>query len=250
MFTLGGLIIGYIAALVAGVSKTGLPGVNLIAVPLVALMVEGRLIPGASLPILIFADLFAVAWYRKHTRWDLLAGIAPSLAGGFVVGIVFFVVIGGATRQLEVGIGLVLLVIVLLQLGNTLRDTPPPQKGSARAGYGVAGGFTTFVANAAGPVMNTYFASLRLPKSEFLGTTALLYFIVNLAKIPFFLALGAWSEGGPFFTLESLAWNLAVFPGVVAGVYLGRQIYNRIPQRVFLVAVLVLSAAGALVLIM
>lgn len=249
MFTPGGLIIGCVAALVAGVSKTGLPGITLLTIPLVALVVEGRMIPGASLPILIFADLFAVAWYRGYARWDVLRGLAPWLAGGFVVGTAFFVVIGSATRQLEVGIGLVVLVIVILQLVNTVRDAPPTQNASGRAGYGISGGFTTFVANAAGPVINTYLAALRLPKAELLGTAALLYFIVNLAKIPIYLALGAWTEGGPFFTLESLAWNLVLVPAIVAGVYLGRVIYNRIPQRAFLVAVLVLSAAGALALV-
>lgn len=249
MFTPGGLLIGLMAALLAGVSKTGLPGVNLVAIPLVALVVEGRLIPGASLPILIFADLFAVVWYHRHTRWDVLGGLAPWLGGGFVVGIVFFIVIGSATRQLEVGIGLVLLVIVALQLWYTLRGTEARGNASGRAGYGIAGGFTTFVANAAGPVVNTYLASLRLPKSELLGTAAVLYFAVNLAKVPFYLALGAWTEGGPFFTAESIAWNLTLVPGVIAGVYLGRLIYNRIPQRAFLVAVLVLSAAGALALV-
>lgn len=249
VFTPGGLILGAVAALFAGVSKTGLPGVNIVSILLVAMVVEGRLIPGASLPLLIVADLFAVAWYRQYTRWDVLRDLTPGLGLGFVIGITFFVVIGSATSQLETGIGAVLLVIVLLQLWNTLRNRAPRLNASGRAGYGAAGGFTTFVANAAGPVINTYLASLRLPKSELLGTAALLYFVLNLAKIPFYLGLGAWSEGGPFFTLESLAWNVVLIPAVVAGVYLGRVVYNRIPQKAFLVAVLILSAAGALALV-
>lgn len=249
MLTAGGLIAGGVAAFIVGLSKTGLPGVSLAAIPLIALVVDGRLIPGATLPLLIFADLFAIYWYRRFARWDLLRGLTPSIGAGFVLGIVFFVVVGAATRQLERSIGIILLAIVLLQIWQMFREATPNLGRVAIAGFGVGGGFTTFVANAAGPVINTYLAALRLPKSELLGTAAWLYFVVNLAKIPFYLALGAWSEGGLFFTADSLLWNLVLVPGILLGVVVGRQIYHRIPQREFLLAVLFLSAAGALVLV-
>jgi uncharacterized membrane protein YfcA len=249
VFTPGGLIAGLVAAVIVGISKTGLPGVSLAAIPLIALVVDGRLIPGATLPLLIFADVFAVAWYRRHARWEVLRGLAWWLAVGFLGGIGFFVLVGAATRQLERSIGIILLAIVLLQLWRTFRDVEPRNSRWAKAGYGSAGGFTTFVANAAGPVINTHLAALRLDKSELLGTAAWLYLVLNLAKIPFYLALGAWSEGGAFFTAESMAWNMALLPGVIGGVLAGRIFYHRIPQREFLLAVLVLSAAGALMLV-
>ena len=77
------------------------------------------------------------------------------------------------------------------------RTAPPP---TTAATYGTIGGFTTFVANAAGPIINTYLVGLGLPKYQLIGTTAWLYFVVNLSKIPFYLALGASTSGGPFFT--------------------------------------------------
>lgn len=249
MLTTGGLVAGATAAFIVGLSKTGLPGVSLAAIPLIALVVEGRLIPGATLPLLIVADLFAIYWYRRFARWDLLRGLTPSIGVGFVLGMAFFIVIGAATRQLERSIGIILLVVVLLQMWHMIREATPNLGRWAIAGFGAAGGFTTFVANAAGPVINTYLAALRLPKSELLGTAAWLYFVVNLAKIPFYVAIGAWSEGGVFFTAESLLWNLTLVPAIVLGVAVGRQIYHRIPQRQFLFAVLALSAIGSLVLV-
>ena len=250
MFTAGGLIAGAIAALFIGVAKTGLPGSGLVAIPLIALVVDGRLIPGATLPLLLAADLFAVAWYRRHTRWDLLRPLGVFIGVGYAVGIAFFVSLGSATEELERSIGLILLVIIVLQLWRTYRSGQPLEGRAAAFAYGTSGGFTTFVANAAGPVINTYLASLRLPKEEFLGTTAWLYFVVNLSKIPFYVALGAWTDGGSFFTDETLAWNGLLIPAVVAGVYAGRAVYSRVPQRAFLLAVLGLSAAGALVLVL
>lgn len=99
-------------------------------------------------------------------------------------------------------------------------------------------------------MINTYLASLRLSKDEFLGTAAWLYFVENLSKIPFYIALGAWTEGGSFFTDETLIWNVLLVPAVITGVFAGRAVYNRVPQRAFLLAVLVLSAAGAVVLVL
>jgi uncharacterized membrane protein YfcA len=82
------------------------------------------------------------------------------------------------------------------------------------------------------------------------GTSAWLYFLINVSKIPIYLALGAWSTGGSFFTADSLLFDLIVMPGVVAGVYSGKALFHHIPQRAFLVIVLLLSAAGAVKLLL
>lgn len=251
MFTVEALVAGALAAYIVGLSKTGLPGSGLIAIPLFAIVFEGRLIPGATLPILICADLFAVRWYRQHTRWDVLRPLATWVGLGYAFGIVFFVVVGSATRALEVTIGGIVLVIVAIQLWRMYHDSPVrPATTLTAAAYGTTGGFTTFVANAAGPVINTYLVGLRLPKHQHLGTSAWLYLAVNVTKIPFYLALGAWTDGGRFFTPESLLYDLAMVPAVVLGVYSGRWLFHRLPQRTFLLAVLVLSAGGAMKLLL
>ena len=251
MFTPEALLAGALAAFVVGLSKTGLPGGGLIAVPLFATVFDGRLIPGASLPILIAADLFAVGWYRQHTRWDLLRPLTSWVGLGYAAGIGFFVVVGSATRSLEVGIGGIVLVIVALQGWRMVRSTParPPTTATAAA-YGTAGGFTTFVANAAGPIINTYLVGLDLPKRELVGTSAWFYLVVNLSKIPFYVLLGELTTGGRFFTLDSLAYDLIVAPGILVGVHSGRALFHRIPQRPFLITVLVLSGAGAIKLVL
>jgi uncharacterized membrane protein YfcA len=247
----GSLIVGAIAALVVGLSKTALPGAGLIATPLVAMVVSGRLIPGTTLPILIAADLFAVAWYRHHTRWDLLRPLIAWVATGFAAGTGFFIAIGSSTRSLEVVIGVTILSMVTAQLVRMVRRSEPARATPlAAAGFGTAGGFTTFVSNTAGPVINTYLLRLGLGKHELVGTSAWFYFAVNVAKIPIYLAIGAWTAGGPFFTAQSLTYDAVLIPAVVAGVYSGRALFAHIPQRLFLGAVLILSAVGALKLLL
>jgi uncharacterized membrane protein YfcA len=247
VFTVDALLVGAVAAFIVGLSKTGLPGGALIAAPLFATLVDGRLIPGASLPVLLVADVCAVTLYHDHARWDLLRSLAIGVVVGFAGGVVFFIAVGSATRPIEVTIGGIILVVVILQAWRLWRQTAVKRATPlTAAGYGTAGGFTTFVANAAGPIMNSYMAGLGLSKNELVGTSALFYCAVNLAKVPIYLAIGEWTDGGPFFTGETLAFDAAMIPAILIGVASGRALFHVISQRMFLVVVLGLSAAGAL----
>ncbi len=251
MFTAGNLILGSLAGLIVGLSKTALPGAGLVATPLIAAIVTGRAIPGTTLPVLLAADLFAVTWYSRHARWDLLRPMIISVSVGFAAGATFFSIVGSATRPIEVVIGVSILLMAAIQtwrlVGRQLPATPTPLAASV---YGSTGGFTTFVANAAGPVLNTYLVRLGLGKQEMVGTSAWFYFAVNVAKVPVYVALGAWSDGGQFFTRTSLAFDAALIPAVVVGVFGGRALFHKLPERAFLIGVLVLSAAGAIKLLL
>lgn len=251
MFTAGNLILGSLAALIVGLSKTALPGAGLVATPIIAAIVTGRAIPGTTLPVLIAADLFAVTWYSRHARWDLLRPMIVSVSVGFAAGATFFAIVGSATRPIEIVIGVSILLMAAIQTWRMIRRqqpaTPTP---AAAAVYGSTGGFTTFVANAAGPVLNTYLVRLGLGKEEMVGTSAWFYFAVNVAKVPVYLALGEWSSGGHFFTRTSLAFDAALLPAVVVGVFGGRTLFHKLADRAFLIGVLVLSAAGAIKLLL
>ena len=124
MITAAALFAGVIAALVVGLSKTALPGAGLVATPILATVAQGRLLPGVVLPVLLTADLFAVTWYRRHARWDLLRTLAPGVAIGFAAGAVFFVAVGSSARTLDVVIGLVILAMVVIQLVRAVRRRP------------------------------------------------------------------------------------------------------------------------------
>ena len=251
MFTLGNLILGSIAALVVGMSKTAFPGAGLVATPIVATIVTGRAIPGTTLPLLLAADVFAVSWYSRHARWDLLRPMIISVAVGFAAGATFFAIVGSSTRPIEIVIGLSILLMAVIQTWRMYRRYEPVRPTPLDAAvYGSAGGFTTFVANAAGPVLNTYLVRLGLGKDELVGTSAWFYFTVNLAKVPVYVALGAWSSGGPFFTGTSLTFDAVLLPAVVVGVFGGRNVLHKLPEKAFVIGVLVLSAAGAVKLLL
>ncbi len=251
MFTLGNLILGSVAALIVGLSKTAFPGAGLVATPLIATIVDGRAIAGTTLPILIAADLFAVTWYGHHTRWDLLRPMIVAVAFGFAAGATFFAVVGSSTRPIELVIGISVLLMAVMQAWRMMRrQQPQPPTAATAAIYGSSGGFTTFVANAAGPILNTYLIRLGLGKDEMVGTSAWFYCAVNIAKIPVYLALGYWSTGGAFFTGTTLSFDAVLFPAVLIGLFSGRRLLHVLPEKAFLVGVLVLSIAGAVKLLL
>jgi hypothetical protein len=223
----------------------------LVVTPIVGTIVTGRLLPGIVLPLLLVGDVFAVSWYHRHARWDLLRPMIVSVAVGFAAGTAFFLAVGSSTRPVNVVIGASILLIVVIQVSRMIRrNRPKAATATSAAAYGVTGGFTTFVANASGPVLNTYLVGLGLGKEELLGTSAWFYFSVNFTKVPVYIAIGALSSGGHFITGTSLAFDLACVPAVLVGLFGGRTLFHRLPERAFLSVVLLLSAAGAVKLLL
>jgi len=81
----GWLLAGLSAALV-GLSKTGLPGAGILAIPLMAIVLPPLSSTGAILPLLCVGDVLAVAWYRRHASWPHLVRVLPWAAVGVVIG--------------------------------------------------------------------------------------------------------------------------------------------------------------------
>jgi uncharacterized membrane protein YfcA len=252
-FTPEQLIIGAAAALLIGFSKTGVPGVGILVVPLMALVFPGRASVGTTLLLLIVGDLFAVRWYSKFTRWDKLWQLMPYVVVGMIAGTAALFLIGenaDGKDNMNVVIGVLVLVMLVIYLarlkwGDKLRPT-------SKAGLvttGASAGFATTVSNAAGPIMTIYMTSLGLPKHEFMGTTAWYYLIFNVAKIPLYLLLIAIAPDKPMFTSQGLLFDLLMLPVIVVGVYLGKWMLPRVPQTVFNVVALSLAAVSALRLI-
>lgn len=249
-FSTGDLVIGALAALAVGLGKTAIPGAGIVAAPLIALVFHGRPVAGATLVILVAADLLAVRWYRRHTRWDLLRPMIPWVALGYVLGAWFFIAIGSGSRTLDITMGVTILSMVLLQAWRMIRRAPPKQSTtSASAFYGTTGGFATFVSNNAGPILNTHLLRLGLDKEELVGTSAWFYFGVNITKIPIYVALGWWSHGGSFFTMETMKFDLLLAPIAVFGVLIGRRLFHIVPTQLFVTIVLVLAATASVKLL-
>jgi uncharacterized protein len=241
------LIAGGCAWLV-GVSKTGVRGLGIFVVPVLGLtMGDAMASAGLLLPLLSVADFFAVAYYRRHAEVRKLWELAPWVALGMALaGVVLFLPAsafpGGPEPWYNCAVGAVVMAMLVLHLLRKRHaDAPVPDDVAHAARYGVTAGFATTLANAAGPVMNLYLLSKRLPKHEFIATGAWYFLIVNLLKVPIYVPRG-------MITWQSLAVDACLAPLVVIGALTGRRLFERIPQRLFERTVLVLAAVAALML--
>lgn len=231
-----------IGAFAIGIAKTGLPGVGILVVPLLAMVFPAKASVGLLLPILIFADLIAVAYYRRHGHWRHLVRLLPCALAGIVAGFLILDRIDNAT--LKPLIGIIVLAMLLVRFRTILRPDDPsvPHHGLFAGTMGFLSGASSMMANAAGPVMTLYLLSMRFDKKKFIGTAAWFFFIVNWVKFPFMVHLD-------MITMTSIKMNLMVLPAVALGAWAGIWLLHRIPQRLFNILALLLAAAAAVKLL-
>jgi len=247
-----------LGALIVGFSKTALPGAGTLAAGAFALAMPAKESTAALLLLLIVGDMTALWVYRREPDWRTLVRLLPSAMIGVILGAFFFAAVDDRTVSLTIGV--ILLVLVTLTLGRRLRarrraqdgaTDDEPVTGSRRGaaataqgiGYGLLGGFTTMVANAAGPVMSLYLLMMRMPVMTFLGTSAWFFAVINLFKLPFSAGLGLFSR-------EILLLDLLLVPVVLLAAYLGTRVARRIPQSVFdklVLGLTVLASIGLLI---
>lgn len=237
-----------LGAFFTGLSKTGVAGLGILTVALFANAMPARESTGALLPLLILADLFGIVLYRKHGDWTYLWRLAPWVIAGVALG---YLTMGHAGNGLiQRLIGGILLAMIALHLWRQREEIREPDGFAARLPHtlwfagltGVLAGFTTMVANAAGPVMVLYLLAMRLPKLAFIGTMAWFFFFVNLFKVPF-----SWRLD--LITSQSLRMDAALALALLPGVILGPIIVKHLPQRAFERMVLVLTVLAALRLV-
>ncbi len=238
----GWLVVGF-CAFVVGVSKTGIPGLGILHVPLMAMVLPARESTGILLGMLILGDLFAAGYYRHIAQWKHVLRLLPSALVGIVVGwqVMRFV----TNEQLQPIIGIIVLAMLGLHYGRTRlwgEDAPVPTHPLFAWTLGFLAGVTTMMANAAGPVMVVYLLAMRLPKLAFVGTSAWFFFAVNWLKVPF-------SANLSLISIESIKLDLLMLPLIAVGSLAGIFFLRRIPQKAFNSIIQLLAAAAALKLL-
>jgi uncharacterized membrane protein YfcA len=108
---------------------------------------------------------------------------------------------------------------------------------------GFLAGFSTFIANAAMPVMSVYLISQGFNKREFLGTAAWFFFLLNLSKTPVYGGMG-------MFKSWMLPFDLWLIAPVLLGSLFGVLILRYIPQKTFNALALLLAGVAAVRLIL
>ena len=239
-------ILAVVAALLVGITKTGVTGLGMLPVAIYAQLLPAKQASGLLLPLLIVGDVIAVLTYRQHTQWRYLLRLFPWTAIGVVIG--YFAMDRIDDREARIIIGVIILVLVALHVGRkwwlsrrAARSEEPKHPVLVPA-TGILAGFTTLMANAAGPLMAMYLLAMRLPKLEFVGTAAMFFLVLNVFKVPFMMNLG-------LVNVSSVTANLILCPAVLLGAWLGRKLLSRLNQHWFENLALALAAAAGLKLL-
>ena len=234
----GWFVVG-LCAFMVGTTKTGLPGLGILVVPLMAGVMEAKQSVAALLGILILGDIFAAAYHRRNAQWHHVLRMLPPAFAGIVAG--YFAMGLVTDRQLKPIIGVIVLVMLALNYWRTkvAGDDPPiPKHWGFAVTLGFVAGVTTMMANAAGPIMIIYLLAMRLPKVEFVGTAAWFFFVVNWLKVPFQAKLGSMDG-------QTVLLDLMMLPLIAAGALAGIYLLKRIPQKAFNAVVQLLATAAA-----
>lgn len=228
-----------LSAAMIGSAKAGIKGMGMLAIPIMATVFGGKVSAGLVLPMLSMADLLAVRYYNRDADWSYIWKLLPAAALGVLLGVWVGYYIDDDTFKVLMGI--IVIGSLALMLIQEKRGLPPAITQSYVFGaiFGLLGGFSTMIGNAAGPIMSVYLLAVLLPKNSFIGTGAWFFLIINLFKFPFHIFI--WKT----ITWESFTLDLLTLPAIVLGVWIGIKVIKFIPEKEFRYFVIVMTLIAA-----
>lgn len=240
-----------IAVLLQGIGKSGFAGgAGSLAVPLMLLVMPVEKTAAVLLPLLILADLNAIYHHRHNRDWAKIRAVyLPCVLGVFAGAAVWWYVgEGGVDRYavpLKRFVGVIALVFALYVVA---KETAMAWVARYRPGTfsaiaaGTVAGFTSTLAHAAGPIISLYMFAHGLPKTLFVGTVAWTFTLINLTKLPFYIAVGLIQP-------DTLLFGLIVLPLAPLGSWLGITMHHRVSESLFNRIITVLAILASLQLI-
>ncbi len=237
------LIIFAFVAFLVGVAKGGFGGLmGALATPLMALVMPVDQVIGLVLPVLIFADLFAIAFHWRRWNGRLIVLLLPGAILGVTIGTLF--ITNAPTEALRLALGIIVLIFAIYKiLENRILGS---LKYESRNWHGLLGGtiagFSSALAHTGGPPISIYLLMQGITPRVFVATAALFFFTLNWIKVPYYF----YAQLFDFQKLWGVAWLLPMVP---LGAWFGRWISEKIEPKSFEVFVLVLLIVSALVLI-
>lgn len=229
------------AVLFAGISKGGFgSGAAFASTSILALVLEPVQALALMLPLLMVMDVVALkAYWGKWSALDaklMILGCLPGVA----LGVWLFRVADADFLRLMIGV--LSIGFVAWQLAKSSGVVRPfanrlPNWAGVLAGTGA--GFTSFVSHAGGPPAAFYLLSQKLNKTEYQGTTVIVFWVINIAKTVPYAFLG-------MFTLQTGLADLVLAPVAFVGVWLGVRAHNVVPENLFFaITYTMLSLTGA-----
>lgn len=236
-------IVVVLVALFTGMAKTGIFGLGSLIAPLLAIYFGGKTSAGLLLPMLSMADIVAVIYYNRHASWKHLWKLFPFAIAGILIALWIGALINDGVFKILMAI-FILGGLPVMIIRERMKDTKPLKGNWGWGGFfGITGGFSTMIGNAAGPVMNLYFLAMQLPKNRLIGTAAWFFLLINLFKIPFHITV--WET----ISWDSFQINLLMWPVIIIGGISGILLVKIIPEKPFRWLIIIMTAGASIHLI-
>ncbi len=243
--TVSSFLLLQLGGVVLGLSKTGFGGgAGVLTTPLFALVMDARKAVGVMLPLLIGCDIMALFYYRGRISVSNVLLLLPPM----ILGIAFGAPILGhiSDRLLKRLIGLMALLFTYTHVASKGPNRfvkgvrPSPLSGFL---FGLGAGVASAVAHQGGVLTTMFLLPQRLAPDVFVGTTTVLYFVVNGMKLIPYLQMHLINLA----TLQSSLWSL---PGVLIGALIGFFCNRRLSQDQFSRLVLIIVFVTSVKLMM
>ena len=214
------------AVIALGLSKGGFAGIGQMATPLLALVMPPLEAAAIFLPIMIVQDANAVWVYRKNWNRRVVAIVIPGAVIG--IGAAWLVAAHISDAAVRVFIGVTTIAFVAYSFIGMLRVPREARHPGVPAGifWGALSGFTSTICQAGGPPYQMYVLGLKLPKMTYVGTTAMVFAIINALKVVPYVALGQFSTSG-------VGTSAALLPLAIAANIFGFWLVRVTPQETF-----------------
>lgn len=233
----------FLCAVLIGMSKTGIPNIGTLAIPLFAFLFGAKYSTGIVLVLLCFADLVAVIYYRKSFLWSEVKKLLPMAFVGLLAGLALGNVINDKTFKAVIALCILFGMGVLIWRERYSGFDKVVENKWYSPIFGFIMGFSTMIGNAAGPILSVYMLSKKLDKITFTATAAWFIMILNFSKIP--LQVFVW---------DNLSWpgvilNLMALPFILLGGWLGIIILKKLPEARFRQIIISLVIISSLLLL-
>ena len=216
----------FVGALVQSV--VGL-GVGLVAAPVVA-AVAPDLMPVLPLYFGLVVSALSLRGEWHAVSWSSIGWSLPARIPGTALGV--WLVVLFSARQIGIAVGLMVLLAVLL----SLRTITVPITRASLVGAGFTSGLTGTATSIGGPPIALLFQ--HRPPAEVRATLSVFFFIGVV------LSLGGLTFAGEV-TREATLLAALLAPVLLAGVWCGWRLRDRVPRERFRAVVLVVCAASA-----
>jgi uncharacterized membrane protein YfcA len=232
-----------LAAVLLGLSKAGIKGPGVIIVSMVAYDYGSKPSTGILIPLLIFADILAVSYYRKEVNIHHLYKFMPMM----IIGVGIAAIIGEQIPEdiFKFWMAIIILLGLILMIIRDIKwKRSVPHSHLFNSSMGFMAGFTTMIGNLAGPFANLYFLSHKFGKLAFIGTAAWVFFIINIIKLP--IHFFHWKT----IDSQTLMLDLMLIIPVIIGFILGIKLVKYITDYYYKLIIYISTGLGSVLILL